>query len=162
MPETVIIPHGNEFKKLRTLQTEICIAEHAIPFFPLVIRFDKTIPENVKFSSCIIEEIESENGEIFLNAKTEIENDNGQSEIHGGKMKIATKRNENSDNEADDSENIQPAVKKFGSAFPIEFPVFKTAKIELDETTNDDGEFAAEWKIFEEKWQKKTLNHGKR
>ena len=128
MPETVIIPHGNEFKKLRTLQTEICIAEHAIPFFPLVIRFDKTISENVKFSSCIIEEIESENGEIFLNAKTEIENDNGQSEIHGGKMKIATKRNENSENEADDSENIQTAVKKFDFAFPLNFLFSKLQK----------------------------------
>lgn len=128
--ETAVIPHGNEGKKIRNIQDEICRKTGAVPTFPLFVRFGSGAGEIRDIESCSAEGISASGKSIFIRAMART----GSGEISGA-IQIAK-----------DAEFPERAR---GTPASVRFPVFRVARVSFSE--DDDG---CEWEIISEKWVK--------
>lgn len=150
MKERTIIPHGNEFKKIRELQEKICKESGSIPIFPIMVRMESGF-SGMETRSCSVEGISTEGRFVYLDAKIGSDPDKCENGFFKGRIKIAMKR-----------QGFFSGNERAGEAFkadlPIKFPVFKVAETEFTDSDTDENEeneeYSTEWKILNEKWVK--------
>lgn len=150
MKERTIIPHGNEFKKIRTLQEKICKGSGSIPIFPIMVRMESEF-SGMEIKSCSVEGISTEGRFVYLDAKIGSDPNKCENGFFSGRIKIAMKR------QGFFSGN-ERAEEAFKADLPINFPVFKIAETDFTDSDTDEnreeGEYSTEWKILSEKWVK--------